>query len=185
MNASLNLTKTIFLTNYFKEFIWLHRYYFKTFFSFPKLPRPLQHIHTYRPCPILQRATPTTLSFLHPRRKRSLQGRKEKSRQYSISNYNSLLYYYILLPINFSYNFIYSSSAIKSFSPLTSCSTRKSYNCRKFLFTTSLTTQCYLFKCCTCCCSRLYMYAFEYLLCLTNYLFHDVLVCYYLDALLN
>lgn len=188
MNASLDLTETISLTktiiiknliDYIGVFLRLH-------FSFHKLPHPLQNMHSYRPCPTLQRTTPTTLSFLHPRRKRSLQGRKEKSRQNQISNYNSLLYYCILVPANFSYNFFYSSSAKKTSSPLTFCSTQKSHYCRTFLLTTSLTTQCYLFKCCTCFCPRvLYMYALEYLLRLNNYLCHDMLVCYYLDALLK
>lgn len=188
MNASLDLTETISLTKtiIIKNLIDYIGFFLRLHFSFHKLPHPLQNMHSYRPCPTLQRTTPTTLSFLHPRRKRSLQGRKEKSRQNQISNYNSLLYYCILVPANFSYNFFYSSSAKKTSSPLTFCSTQKSHYCRTFLLTTSLTTQCYLFKCCTCFCPRvLYMYALEYLLRLNNYLCHDMLVCYYLDALLK
>jgi hypothetical protein len=53
-------------------------------FSFYKLSHS-RDMHSYRPCPLLQRTIPTTSSLLNPRHQKSLQGRKGKPHQYQIS----------------------------------------------------------------------------------------------------
>ena len=71
-------------------------------FSLYQLPQP-RNMHSHRSCPILQRTTPTRTLFLNPNHKKSLQGRKETPRQHQISNINSLIYSYLLLPANLIY----------------------------------------------------------------------------------
>ena len=71
-------------------------------FSLYQLPQP-RYMYSYRSCPILQRIAHTRTLFLNPNHKKRLQGRKEKPRQHQISNINSLIYSYLLLPANIIY----------------------------------------------------------------------------------
>ena len=78
-------------------------------FSFYKLPHS-RNMHSYRPCPLLQRTIPTTSSLLNPRHQKRLRGRKGKLHQYQISNIISFLYYYLLFSVHVNDNSTYHSS---------------------------------------------------------------------------
>jgi len=81
----------------------------KYLFSSYKLPHS-RNVHSYRPCPLLQRTIPTTSSNLNPRQQKRQRGRKGKLHQYQISNIISFLYYYLLFSVHVNDNSTYHSS---------------------------------------------------------------------------
>ena len=187
MNTLMDLTTTISLTKNTipQNIINYIDIFFRHLLSFLKQPHPLKNMHYYRRCPILHRATSTTTPFLHQKHKKSLRRLRAETCQHHISNYNSLIYYYILSPVDITYNFLYTPSARNSYIPFTPYSTKKSHHTKSYLFTTFLPTHSYLSKYCTRCSTFLYLHVVVYFLCLTHYICHDLLIIYYLDVIVK